>query len=391
MIFDLVAHEDDPVLEQAGCDSSYQPVAADLGHQISVQTTGALAGFADVSVTAPAVGPVALASFATTPTPLIGGTPTVGQTLHAVPGTWAPAGATFTYQWHRNGADVAGATTPTYHLTAADAGKRLAVTVTAHKSLYADTAKSSAETRAVVKLLTAGHVRITGTATYGHTLTASAGTWTSGTTLHYRWYAGASPISGQTGRTYRPGRARVGTLISVHVTGSKAGYAARTANSGQVKIAPATFASVSSPTVTGTLRAGATLRAHVASSPSARWTYQWRRNGAAIAGATHSTYKVHYTDVGRHISVSVTAKRTGYHSVGHSSAVTSLVPGAAYRLCADLLAHYPFGVRKSGVTFNRVGTSRRALVGPPFVSTSLYDLNTKLDRDKDGIACEQSS
>jgi hypothetical protein len=78
---------------------------------------------------------------ATTP-PTISGTPTVGQALSVDEGTWTGAPSTFTYAWSRCDAatgttcvPIAGATTKTYTVAAADAGSKLVVTVTGTNSV----------------------------------------------------------------------------------------------------------------------------------------------------------------------------------------------------------------------------------------------------------------
>ncbi|THG35808.1 serine protease [Glaciibacter flavus] len=63
--------------------------------------------------------------------PTISGTPAVGSTLTASPGTWDTDGLTFAYQWQRGGVDIAGATSATYVVTKADQGASLTVVVTA--------------------------------------------------------------------------------------------------------------------------------------------------------------------------------------------------------------------------------------------------------------------
>lgn len=62
--------------------------------------------------------------------PSIPANPRVGQLLTAKPGTWTPSGG-YTYEWLRNGTPIDGATSTTYRVVPADAGKRLSVRVTA--------------------------------------------------------------------------------------------------------------------------------------------------------------------------------------------------------------------------------------------------------------------
>ena len=48
--------------------------------------------------------------------------PISGTVLTVAPGTWAGSPTSFTYQWTRDGANIAGATATTYTLASADVG-----------------------------------------------------------------------------------------------------------------------------------------------------------------------------------------------------------------------------------------------------------------------------
>ena len=56
-----------------------------------------------------------------------------------------------------------------------------------------------------------------------------------------------------------------------------------------------------------------------------------------------------------------------------------------YANCSALNAVYAHGVGRSGAVDKTSGTK----VTNFYRNTSLYSRNTKLDRDKDGIACEK--
>ena len=73
----------------------------------------------------PPGSPVAVAA------PTLLGTPTVGSQLSCLSGGFLNQPKTLTYAWLRNGAVIAGATTPTYTLTAADLGRSVACRITA--------------------------------------------------------------------------------------------------------------------------------------------------------------------------------------------------------------------------------------------------------------------
>jgi hypothetical protein len=66
-----------------------------------------------------------------TAAPTISGTPALGRTLRATPGTWDTEGPTFAYQWLANGEPIANATSATHRVTRADQGATLSVVVTA--------------------------------------------------------------------------------------------------------------------------------------------------------------------------------------------------------------------------------------------------------------------
>ena len=80
--------------------------------------------------------------------PTISGSPVVGQTLTASPGTWNLAATTFHYQWFA-GTTPVGTDTPTYAPQAADVGKAITVTVVGSVAGLGSAAATSAPTAAV--------------------------------------------------------------------------------------------------------------------------------------------------------------------------------------------------------------------------------------------------
>jgi len=170
-----------------------------------------------------------------TAVPTISGTAKVGVKLTAKPGTWT-AGTAFTYQWFANGKAVKGATKSTFVPAAAQKGATLKVRVTGTRTGYASTATTSKATKKVAAgVLTSRRPTISGTAKTGKKLTAKHGTWTSGTTFTYRWYAGGKAIAGATHSTLTLKAAQRGKTITVKVTGEKSGYTAVTVASRATK------------------------------------------------------------------------------------------------------------------------------------------------------------
>jgi hypothetical protein len=73
----------------------------------------------------------------------------------------------------------------------------------------------------------------------------------------------------------------------------------------------------------------------------------------------------------------------------HTSDAASAAAAKTYANCTALHKKYPGGVAKQGVTGNKVNGKLRPFGTTPKFSTSLYNANRSLDRDKDGIACER--
>lgn len=158
------------------------------------------------------------------PTPTISGTARVGSKLTAKAGSWT-SGTKLAYQWKANGAAIKGATGSTFTLGSAQIGKTITVTVTGTKSGYKPTAKTSKATAKVAaKTLSGATPTISGTLRVGSTVTAHKGSWTSGTTRTYQWYANGVALKGATKYTLVIPSSALGKQLSVKVTGRKAGY-----------------------------------------------------------------------------------------------------------------------------------------------------------------------
>ncbi|MFE4951038.1 cell wall-binding repeat-containing protein [Leifsonia sp. NPDC056665] len=99
--------------------------------------------------------------FSSTPTPTISGTAAYGNTLTAVPGSWAPQAATFAYQWYTNGIALGGATSPTYTVSSINIGQTLSVAVTGSAPGYISATVSSAPTAAIATPTVTGTVAAT--------------------------------------------------------------------------------------------------------------------------------------------------------------------------------------------------------------------------------------
>ena len=89
---------------------------------------------------------------------------------------------------------------------------------------------------------------------------------------------------------------------------------------------PLSLTKTPTPKITGTAKVGSTLKANPGTWAPApvSLTYQWLRNGKAIAKATKSSYKLVKADKGKKIAVKVTGSKAGYQKVAKTSAAKTI-------------------------------------------------------------------
>lgn len=176
--------------------------------------------------------------------------------------------------------------------------------------------------------------QVTGTGVAGSALSVSTGTWTpSPESYTYQWRRNGLGISGAVGTSYTPQVSDVGAAITCVVRAQKTAYGSANAISNAVTVtasggAPA-LTSTAAPTLSGTATTGQTLTASGGtwSAPPDSYTYQWRRAGTAISGATAQTYVLQAADEGQAITCAVTAVKAGYTSATATS--NAVTPSAA--------------------------------------------------------------
>ncbi|AWF98779.1 sialate O-acetylesterase [Clavibacter michiganensis] len=174
---------------------------------------------------------------------------------------------------------------------------------------------------------------ITGKAVIGQRLLATTARWTpAATTSAYAWLVDGVPVSGQTSTAYTVRAADAGSVITVAVTGSRAGYDATTQTSEPTATVPtpvvAPFTAAPTPTIAGSPQVGFTLTARAGTwTPWPTFTYAWTRDGVLIGGQTGVTYRVTEQDRGAALAVTVTGTKTGYATTSRTSDAMT-VPGA---------------------------------------------------------------
>lgn len=162
-----------------------------------------------------------------------------------------------------------------------------------------------------------------GTPKVGYRLAARPGRWEpAGVSLTYAWFDGSRLIG--TGPTYVVRAAELGHPITIVATAVAAGRVptARSWTKAD-RVVRGTFWIRARPTISGARKVGHRLRARPATStPVARRTYRWLRNGKPIKGATSSRYRVRTADRHQRLTVRVTYSRSAYDPASRTSART---------------------------------------------------------------------
>ena len=261
-------------------------------------------------------GKVVIKNFVNTPTPEIQGANRTGSALSVSSFSlnWS-APAELSYQWFRNGQVISGATSSSYTVAEFDLGSVISVTVTGRAPGYNAVSKLSYSSEPVTSSQISGSQPvISGTVELDQTLTLAEGSWDAGTTLTYQWFANGSPIAAATTKALKLTSSQVGKTITAQTIGSKAGF------QDVVKTSIATalvtqneFTEAPVPTIAGNPIVGGVLTATVGLwSPSANISFQWLKDGVALAGANSNTFSVGQTEVDSRLSVEVKGSKTSY-------------------------------------------------------------------------------
>lgn len=243
--------------------------------------------------------------------PSIDGRVSVGRTVTADPGTWAPESVGLSYQWLLAGAPISGATSDTYTITPADLGQELQVQVTGALDGYISSSAASVGVDVVGGTLLPGAVTVSGTVVVGGTVTADATPWSQDVSLTYQWLLNGSPIGGATGTSYSPVASDAAQVLEVQVTGAETGYETASVTSVPQTVAEGAGTSASAldaPKLAVTPSVGVTTSADLAqSTPTAGLEYQWLLDGSPIKGATAASYTPVPGDAEKQLQVKLAA------------------------------------------------------------------------------------
>ena len=231
-----------------------------------------------------------------------------------------------TYQWKKNGTDISGATSSTYTTpvnSSADTGAMYAVSV----SNGAGTVTSSTATLTVSA---APGAPVIGTQPANQSVAAGqtakfSVTATGNGPLTYQWQKNGTDISGATSSTYTTPITVIGdtgTQYSVVVGNSadKVASSKATLTVTAAAVAPAITTQPANQSVTE----GQTATFSVTATGTAPLTYQWKKDGTAISGATSSTYTTPATSSADNAAVFTVVVTNGTGSVTSSNATLTV-------------------------------------------------------------------
>ena len=196
---------------------------------------------------------------------------------------------------------------------------------------------------------------ILGTGGVGSTLTASVGTWSRNTLFLYDWSVDGVQVGWE--KTFVPTPEQKAMTVTLEVTGYQYCFADASRSTSK-KITAGTLTK-RTPVVSGDRNVGETLTV----DPGA-WlpvdtthSFQWLRNGVAIADATSASYELQSLDRGKRIDVRVTGSATGYTT---SAIVTATKTVVDYPLLDDM----PTPLITGDATFGQVLTADAGVWGP---------------------------
>ena len=231
----------------------------------------------------------------------------VSQTVTAgtsVTFTAAASGTpTPTYQWKKGGVNVAGATSASYTIASPVAGDAGTYTVVATNVAGSATSNGAVLTVNIAPAITTQPTSQTVTAGASVTFTAAA----SGTPAPtYQWQKNGTNIPGATSTSYTIASTATGDAGTYRVVATNAAGTA-TSNGAVLTVNSANAApTITTQPASQTVTAGGNVTFTAVASGVPTPTYQWKKNGSSIAGATNSTYTIAATVAGDAATYTVT-------------------------------------------------------------------------------------
>ncbi|MDR3680211.1 MAG: T9SS type A sorting domain-containing protein [Flavipsychrobacter sp.] len=201
-------------------------------------------------------------------------------------------GGTPTYQWQKNNSPISGATGSTYTASGFSNSDVITVVMTSTATCATPSQVTSNGITLTVNPTVTPTVSIAGNATpCANASVTFTATPTNGGTPTYQWQKNSSPISGATGSTYTGSGFSTNDVIKVVMTSTATCATPNpvTSNGITMTVTPNVTPSVS---IAGNSTPCANASVTFAATPTngGTPTYQWKKNGSSISGATGSTY-----------------------------------------------------------------------------------------------------
>jgi hypothetical protein len=212
-------------------------------------------------------------------------------------------GTTPTYQWQKNGVNITGATSSSYATNTMVTGDVFRVIMTSNANCAIPATATSNSVTTIVNPLITPTITIsssTGSSVcLGGTVTFSSSITNGGSAQAYQWKKNGVNIAGATSPTYTTNNLLIGNVITCDLTITAAcpNPATVTSNALALTITQPSVSVTVSPndTICSITPAIFTVNAtSVGNNPS----YQWKKNGVDITGATASTYIVPMAKLG---------------------------------------------------------------------------------------------
>ena len=209
----------------------------------------------------------------------------------------ATGGGTLAYQWKKNGVDVSGATSNPYTIAAAMADDGSKYSVAVSNSAGTTTSSEATLTVTAAAVVVATKPAITTHPAAQTVVTETTATFsvqaTGGGALAYQWKKNGTDIPGATASSYTTPATTMAdkdARFSVMVTNSAGSVTSNEAKLGvsATAVAPAITTQPAAQSVV----AGSVANFSVIASGTSPFSYQWKKNGTDISGATSIPYTI---------------------------------------------------------------------------------------------------